>query len=362
MTPTREDLLRLAACFEAMDWSSAARDARDAAASLPAPDVGARPFAVGDRVRVAEGAWMREGQTGTVEERDPDDPQAEYRVRFNPGAAAWFPAGNLIPTNAPAVEAQGGALSEADADHLAWFAGQILNPADAACLQAISKRIRTTLANGAGEVERLRAELDEARRERDGALGDARIEKERAGRLFDSLNEWISWGVGHVAHQWTTHKEMRAAIDARLAAVKADRNEPCGLTLHHKQRDEVCRRCGREAGDHPNYLGPDWVESTDAHYAEELRKKVQEARDAARDGGMVYAHHLTITELADKLAEVRRELAAAKAGAGVTKRDVWLLHEAAALLESSADINSDLLNGLADRLSQVVQSREETGR
>jgi ElaB/YqjD/DUF883 family membrane-anchored ribosome-binding protein len=357
MTPTREDLLRLAACFEAMDagagsaYSVYARHARATAGRLAPAPATPRPFAVGDRVRVAEGAWMREGQTGTVEERDADDPKAEYLVRFNQSASAWFKHSELTHADAPDVEAQGGGkLGEGCA---AWLedladARDPIDSSDVDELRDIASRIRTTLANGAGEVERLRAQLTRSR--------DLHDEDGRA--LLKTMRERDS---------------LRAEVERLRENLEATLSSATALAT---ERNEATRERDRLR-----------AELDEAR--REVVERIDEANrlDAARDQDMATIANLKVwnNQLRDEVASWRAwcsktlghgswdsdgdgralldaKLAAAKAGVVFTEDDVRLLRCVVSAPWGSALWSATSVRALADRLSQLVQSREETGR
>ncbi len=104
--------------------------------------------------------------------------------------------------------------------------------------------------------------------------------------------------------------DLDALCDLVLGALRARAaNAACSYTLHHMAKDELCRNCGRAAGDHARYIGPEWLASVDAHVESELRGYVQSARDAVLNPGMVRASDVAITQLADRLAEMTKGLA-----------------------------------------------------
>jgi hypothetical protein len=130
-----------------------------AATSLPAPDVEAQAFTVGDRVTIRAPGRTDDGRGGVVQQCEPHT-SAPYLVRLSHDGLAWYRADELVHADAPAVEAQGGALSEGDARLVEVYAATA-PIGDKGQLYGIASRIRTTLANGAGEAERLRAERDQ---------------------------------------------------------------------------------------------------------------------------------------------------------------------------------------------------------
>jgi hypothetical protein len=217
---------------------------------------------VGDRV-----AWGDE--LGTVTNPNPAYP-GDVHIIFDDGITGTHP-----PHNVRHVEAQGEALSEGDAKNLEYVANEMV-ASDGwgdfpKTLRETASRIRTTLANGAGEDvrtlfarvvelrdrngalegeverlrtqltrqqreavmyatalgeteverDRLRAELDEARRERDEArekLADAEATRNALSRR---VGDWLNWVERIGVHHWCGDGDARAAIDAKLAAAKA---------------------------------------------------------------------------------------------------------------------------------------------
>jgi hypothetical protein len=422
MTPTREDLLRLAACFEAMDagagsaYSVYARHARATAGRLAPAPATPRPFAVGDRVRVAEGAWMREGQTGTVEERDADDPKAEYLVRFNQSASAWFKHSELTHADAPDVEAQGGGkLGEGCA---AWLedladARDPIDSSDVDELRDIASRIRTTLANGAGEVERLRAQLTRSRdlHDEDGrALLKTMRERDslraEVERLRENLEATLSSATALATERNEATRErdqLRAELDE--AKTRAAMKHGVLRDIAHElgrchcwdygcepADDETLVRRAKElsaAEDERDALRAELDEERKEHKTtramwqgliekiKELRAELDEARRerdrfrdlwqaAQRDFAAWYIWAGKLCKSPETSAVLREmidaKLAAAKAGAVVTEDDVRLLRCVVSAPWGSALWSATSVRALADRLSKIVQAREEMGR
>jgi hypothetical protein len=251
VTATREKLLDMAACFEAMGHPVAACDAREAASKLapPAPDDAPR-FKVGDWVRVRDIAWMRVGEAGEIDCVDTSDTTMPYRVVFSSSERAWFHTDELTPADAPDDEG----LSEI---HAALDMGAaVLRTSHMPSLAKTLDAHRAALANWAGEVERLRAELADARRylaETERALEKkrgafnfecslrstaerARLDAEKGrdalrAELDEARREleterikndgWHDWAWEKCPRGCDTDEKRRALIDAKLATAKA---------------------------------------------------------------------------------------------------------------------------------------------
>jgi hypothetical protein len=113
-----------------------------------------------------------------------------------------FPAAASLP--APDVEG----LSEADTEDAAELIEMGIRFLDRRGLVRSAQAIRAALlANGAGEVDQLRAELDEARRHHE--------------RCAKELGAWRRWCTERLKAAWGPDDEGRALIDAKLAAAKA---------------------------------------------------------------------------------------------------------------------------------------------
>jgi hypothetical protein len=277
VTATREKLLDMAENFEAMGWTSEAADARLAASKLapPAPD-DARQIAVGDRVRVVaieNGAPdSRVGMVGLIDEIT--DYDASHRVKFEDGEVWYFQPSELAAvrasSGAPRIDAPDDAprfkvgddvivsLDENDRErgkvaatcangygvdfadgHRTWCApsqltlappadapdNEGLSEADAAWLEdlarreglgvarAIASRIRTTLANGAGDSD-LRGRLSGWREWSRAALG---ISPEPDATLRGLLDDRLANGAGEV-------ERLRAELaDARRYLAETER-------------------------------------------------------------------------------------------------------------------------------------------
>jgi hypothetical protein len=274
VTATREELLRFADCCDAAEIWHAAHSARLAASKLapPAPDDAPR-FRVGDDVIVALDENDRErGKVVALLSGDLLVRVGDCRV--------WRSPSEVTPTDAPDDEG----LSDVDAMAVGAFeANDVLSSSDEMELKGIARRIRTALANGAGEVERLRntqatiarvarqrdseeagrlealaerdalrAELDEARRERDEARDERDVlraydtaahvssglaatiaDRDRLRKQLDDTervlatcrSDWDAWRDWAEARlpmvEWHSDREARALIDAKLAAAKA---------------------------------------------------------------------------------------------------------------------------------------------
>jgi hypothetical protein len=258
VTATREELLRFADCCDAAEIWHAAHSARLAASKLapPAPDDAPR-FRVGDDVIVALDENDRErGKVVALLSGDLLVRVGDCRV--------WRSPSEVTPTDAPDDEG----LSDVDAMAVGAFeANDVLSSSDEMELKGIARRIRTALANGAGEVERLRntqatiarvarqrdseeagrlealaerdalrAELDEAKgklAESDGALvgtmmaldtvrnalDEARRERDGARTKLGFWRDWVEQRLPTI--EWHGDHSARAAIDAKLAAAKA---------------------------------------------------------------------------------------------------------------------------------------------
>jgi hypothetical protein len=251
VTATREKLLDMAACFEAMGHPVAACDAREAASKLapPAPDDAPR-FKVGDWVRVRDIAWMRVGEAGEIDCVDTSDTTMPYRVVFSSSERAWFHTDELTPADSPDDEG----LSEI---HAALDMGAaVLRTSHMPSLAKTLDAHRAALANWAGEVERLRAELADARRylaETERALEKkrgafnfecslrstaerARLDAEKGrdalrAELDEARREleterikndgWHDWAWEKCPRGCDTDEKRRALIDAKLATAKA---------------------------------------------------------------------------------------------------------------------------------------------
>jgi hypothetical protein len=412
MTPTREDLLRLAACFEVMADDrppgildevaarSMARWAKHAAASLPAPDVGARPFAVGDRVRIVCADGPRTGETGVIVADD--GTSVPLRVEFDDGTRNWFLRTDVV--SAPDVGAQGGALSEGDAKNLEYVANEMV-ASDGwgdfpKTLRETASRIRTTLANGAGEVERLRAQLT---RSRDLHDEDGRAEVER---LRENLEATLSSATALATERNEATRErdqLRAELDE--AKTRAAMKHGVLRDIAHElgrchcwdygcepADDETLVRRAKElsaAEDERDALRAELDEERKEHKTtramwqgliekiKELRAELDEARRerdrfrdlwqaAQRDFAAWYIWAGKLCKSPETSAVLREmidaKLAAAKAGAVVTEDDVRLLRCVVSAPWGSALWSATSVRALADRLSQLVQAREEMGR
>jgi hypothetical protein len=251
VTATREKLLDMAACFEAMGHPVAACDAREAASKLapPAPDDAPR-FKVGDWVRVRDIAWMYVGEAGEIDCVDTSDTTMPYRVVFSSSERAWFHTDELTPADSPDDEG----LSEI---HAALDMGAaVLRTSHMPSLAKTLDAHRAALANWAGEVERLRAELADARRylaETERALEKkrgafnfecslrstaerARLDAEKGrdalrAELDEARREleterikndgWHDWAWEKCPRGCDTDEKRRALIDAKLATAKA---------------------------------------------------------------------------------------------------------------------------------------------
>jgi hypothetical protein len=360
MTPTREDLLRLAACLDAMgrigcdhqraetlcEYARAAGLAAakiPAAASLHAPDA-ARPFAVGDRVRIVCADGLRTGETGVIVADD--GTSVPLRVEFNDGTRNWFLRTDVV--SAPDAEARGGALSEGDAKNLEYVADEMV-ASDGwgdfpKTLRETASRIRATLANGAGEVERLLAERNAAREEclkRGEALLDMGKERDQLrAELDEARRERDAWQRRHDERIAEIKAERDEAIEERdvLRAYDTARQTSSGLADTIADRDRL-----RKKLDDTERVLATCRSDSDAwrDWAETLLPMVEWYSD----------------DHARRLLDAK--LAAAKAGAGVTERDVEQLRFMTPYLSTA---HERYVTGLADRLSQLVQSREETGR
>jgi hypothetical protein len=333
VTATREKLLDMAACFEAMGHPVAACDAREAASKLapPAPDDAPR-FKVGDWVRVRDIAWMRVGEAGEIDCVDTSDTTMPYRVVFSSSERAWFHTDELTPADSPDDEG----LSEI---HAALDMGAaVLRTSHMPSLAKTLDAHRAALANWAGEVERLRAELADARRYL--AETERALEKKRGAFNFEcSLR--------------STAERARLDAEKERDALRAEiANEAARL------RAELAKTANERDGQ--TMRADAWKGSADSLRAEldEARRELETERiknDGWHDWAWEKCPRGCDTD-EKRRALIDAKLATAKAGPVVT----FTADELSVARCAAAFNGSDRLKSIVEKMEKLVQARGET--
>jgi hypothetical protein len=290
VTATREKLLDMAACFEAMGHPVAACDAREAASKLapPAPDDAPRAFKVGDRVRGRETPWIRRRDIGEIDSVDTGETTMPYRVVFSSGERAWYHADDLALADAPDDEGlseEGTALDESSARYLENVADEgYLDDTDPCLLRKIAAEIRTALANGAGEVSNAAKWRDRCEHARDevGAirgevarlrveLADARqfladtervLEKKRGAFNFECSLRSTAERARLDAEK--ERDALRAEIANEAARLRAERDQYLRALEAIAPNDKPFQLTLPDQGDLPMYgrialVSPPWI-------------------------------------------------------------------------------------------------------
>jgi hypothetical protein len=274
----------------------------EAAASVPAP---AQAFKVGDRVRTLPNASWRTGEIGTVVRLDPPDHVVVGFDGEGRGADTRYYSDRL--EHVESAPAQGEALDRIDALALDEIE-QGTSTAKPGALSAIASRIRAALHDHA----ELRAELDEAH---------------AVGRTLAAENEKL--------------RTENARLSTELAEARGHRDLAVSLfsaqwDALHEEHDSARAKC------------------------DDLTRKLDEQTRIVREWRSWADKRVGTldTDEAERSA-LDAKLAAAKAGPGLTERDVEQLRFMTPHLSTSHERCS---SDFADRLFQVVQSREETER
>jgi hypothetical protein len=287
-----------------------------------------------------------------------------YGVDFADGHRTWCAPSQLTlapPADAPDDEG----LSTRDALDLECFAGDLAADDEwdrfADLVLGVAKKLRTALANGAGEVERLRAELADARRYL--AETERALEKKRGAFNFEcSLRSTAERA------RLDAEKE-RDALRAELDAVRRERADPNAaetITCHavtvvtglraeldeaRRERDEALSKLG-EVGVKLDFARADLDDARCALGQRDGKIAALESKLAAAKAGPV--PHMATIEWAVNWLQDNRLFSEEGAQERLREINIFLR------CEDIGSVHNDAADQLARAALRLIQARGET--